>query len=92
MSGGYPTAAQTIALASELGQSILSTGRDYLTIPWAEFYALVEKVTGKTKFDEMMLRRHLRESVMGGSVTFLICYGGNIVFVCKDSNFAPVDL
>jgi hypothetical protein len=88
----YPTANETKALADELGQMILRTGRDYLTIPWGEFYALVKSRTGKDTFDEGMLRHHFRESVLGGKVPFLINYGTNIVFICKDANFAPIDL
>lgn len=88
----YPTAAETKSFADDLAQNILSTGRDYLTIPWDEFYALIESRTGKKKFDEGMLRHHLHNSVLGGRVQFLIMYGQNIVFICKDANFAPVDL
>lgn len=88
----YPTAAETSALANDLGQSLLKAGRDYMTIPWSEFFEQVEKSTGKKKFDEGMLRYHLHNSVLNGRVQFLINYGGNVVFICKDANFAPVDL
>lgn len=88
----YPTVTQNAFLADEIGQQILRAGKDYQTIPYPEFYALVETHTGKTKFNENDLKQAFRESVLGGRMPFLISFGTNVVFVCKDSNFAPVAL
>ena len=53
----YPTVTQNAFLADEIGQQILRAGKDYQTIPYPEFYALVETHTGKTKFNENDLKQ-----------------------------------
>jgi hypothetical protein len=92
MRNRYPTNAQNAVFADHVGQSLLKEGRDCATFTYLEFYALVQKFCHCEKYDESMMRRHFRESVLGGSVEFVISFGTNIVFVAKDSNFAPVEI
>ncbi len=88
----YPTKAEYKVLVEEIGQTILRTGRDYVTYSFEEFYALVKKHTGKEKFRDDDLNELFQQGVIGGRVPFLIAFGMSGVFVCKDSNFAPVEL
>jgi hypothetical protein len=92
MRNRYPSNTQCAAFADEVAQSLLKAGRDCATFTYLDFYALVQKHTACEKFDEGMMRRHFRESVLGGSVEFVISFGTNVVFIAKDSDFAPVEI
>lgn len=88
----WATQAQLEAFADELGQSILQSGLNFRTWTWATFHAALFELTGCGMFNHDLLASCLSNSVLGGRVEFLISYGNNSVFVCKDANFAPVEI
>lgn len=88
----WATQAQLEAFADELGQSILQSGLNFRTWTWATFHAALFELTGCGMFNHDLLASCLSNSVLGGRVEFLISYGNNSVLVCKDANFAPVEI
>ena len=77
--------------ANGLCQSLLKSGNDIVTIPWAQFYELLYAETGCGRFNITLL-----ESIFSNQtvlqVPFLISFGNRVVIVCKDSLFAPVEI
>ncbi|MNQ85541.1 hypothetical protein D3C85_1007100 [compost metagenome] len=85
------TQKQLEKFADMLGQNLLRNNRDIVTIPWAGFYALLERETGCGQFDLSLLDSIFSNNTVC-SVQFMISYGNVVVVICKDSNFAPVVL
>lgn len=77
--------------ANGLCQSLLKSGNDIVTIPWAQFYEMLYAETGCGRFHITLL-----ESIFSNQkvlqVPFLISFGNRVVIVCKDSLFAPVEV
>lgn len=75
--------------ADGLCQSLLKSGHDLVTIPWAEFYEVLYAATGCGHFNITLL-----ESIFSNmtvcKLPFLISFGNNVVVICKDALFAPV--
>lgn len=88
----FPTQKQCIEFADNLGQWMLKHDRDIITIPMAEFYTMLFQQTGANRLNISMMELCFGEHVVGGAVAFLFSVGEHVVVVCKDSNFAPVDL
>lgn len=76
--------------ADGLCMSLLKSNRDIVTIPWAEFYELLYAATGCGQFNIELLDS-IFSNLTCCAVPFLISYGNNVVVVCKDALFAPIE-
>jgi hypothetical protein len=90
MNNKSATQKQLEKFADGLCQSLLKSNRDLVTIPWAEFYEVLYAATGCGHFDQSLLDS-IFSNLTCCSIPFLISYGNNVVVVCKDANFAPVE-
>lgn len=77
--------------ANGLCQSLLKSGRDIVTFPWAEFYEVLYAETGCGRFNITLLETIFSNQTVL-QVPFLISFGNRVVIVCKDSLFAPVEI
>ena len=82
------TSDQLTSFADTLCQALLKQGQDLATIPWPEFYKMLEAETGCQHFDVETLTSIFSKNTFC-KIPFLISFGTNVVVICKDTLFAP---
>jgi len=85
------TQKQLEKFADGLCQSILRNDQNIITIPWAQFYELLYASTGCGHF-ELTLLESIFSNQTFCKLQFMISFGEKVVFICKDTNFAPASL
>ncbi|GBR52406.1 hypothetical protein CSR02_05975 [Acetobacter pomorum] len=70
-------------VAQELKGILEKSGKNCVTLPWADVYAIAERKHWTDKAHE-----ETRDELHARGVT--IGYGKHVVIVAKDENFAPV--
>jgi len=74
------------SIVDELHDALRRRSGDVLTIPWwPEFYELAERQRLKQAFLDTVQAMALNQRQL------VIAYGANVVVVCRDTNFAPVE-
>jgi len=71
-------------IAEKIITLIQKQGADYVTIPWHEFYDLVERERIKDTFKERLEKELKKKS-------FLIIEGSTVIVISKDFNSHPLN-